>query len=365
MVRKVTMFKISLAMIVKNEEKYLARCLKSAQNFVDEIIVVDTGSEDKTKEVAGLFNAKIFEIPWQKDFAQARNYSIEKATGDFILVLDADEEVISFQKDEALSLLKNNNAIGRICIMHEYYDNDEKTILKDHTSRLFPKKIRYKGRIHEQLDSPLNRINVPITVRHDGFLNRNAAKAKRNIEILELELKNQKNPYFLYQLAKEYRGQNDYATADKLLEESYKTTSKKQYYFSGMFILYLKNLIDLKKFDVALNIIKNEEDYLKDFPDFHFQSGLFYTDLILSNPQKYLKLFDKIEICYRTCLEIGETEKYKSILGMGSFLPLHNLGAFYEVTGRGEKAVKSYEEAARLGYSPSKQRLICIQKGEK
>lgn len=359
------MFKLSLAMIVKNEEKNIARCLKSVENLVDEIIVVDTGSEDKTKEAVSLFHAKIFEYPWEKDFAKARNYSIEKATGDFVLVLDADEEVVSFQKDEALSIIKNNNAIGRICLMNEYFDNDEKTILKDHISRLFPKDIRYEGRIHEQLDSPLNRINVPITVRHDGYLNRDAAKAKRNIEILELELKNQKNPYFLYQLAKEYRGQSDFAAADKLLEESYKTTNKKQYYFPGMFILYFKNLMDLKKYDAALNIINSEEDYLKDFPDFHFQCGLFYTDLVLSNPQKYLMFFDKIEICYKTCLKIGETEKYKSILGMGSFLPLHNLGAFYEVTGQYEKAVKSYEEAARLGYSPSKQRLLCIQKGEK
>ena len=84
---------VSLCMIVKDEEKYLARCLQSAKTIVDEMIVVDTGSSDRTKELATIFGAKVFDFAWENDFSSARNYSLSKASGDWILVLDADEMI--------------------------------------------------------------------------------------------------------------------------------------------------------------------------------------------------------------------------------------------------------------------------------
>ena len=92
---------VSLCMIVKNEEQSLARCLSSVKNLVDEMIVVDTGSTDKTKEVAEVFGAKVFEFSWTESFSDARNFSLSKADGDWILVLDGDE-VISLSDHEGL-----------------------------------------------------------------------------------------------------------------------------------------------------------------------------------------------------------------------------------------------------------------------
>ena len=82
---------ISLCMIVKNEEKVLARWLDSVADLVDEIIIVDTGSSDATKEIAARYTDQVYDFAWQDDFAAARNFSFSKATKDYIYVPDADE----------------------------------------------------------------------------------------------------------------------------------------------------------------------------------------------------------------------------------------------------------------------------------
>ena len=82
---------ISLCMIVKDEQDVLKRCLESVKNIVDEIIIVDTGSTDNTIEIAKEYTHKIYHLKWENDFAKARNYSLSKATKDYILWLDADD----------------------------------------------------------------------------------------------------------------------------------------------------------------------------------------------------------------------------------------------------------------------------------
>ena len=84
---------IALCVIAKNEEEYLADCLDSARPFVDEIVVVDTGSTDRTVEIARAHGARIEHFTWINDFAAARNFAIEAATKDWILMLDADERL--------------------------------------------------------------------------------------------------------------------------------------------------------------------------------------------------------------------------------------------------------------------------------
>ena len=87
------MITVSLCMIVKNEEQVLRRCLESAKSFADEIILVDTGSTDKTKEIGKTYGGKIFDFPWRDDFAAARNEAFSKATMDYCMWLDADDVV--------------------------------------------------------------------------------------------------------------------------------------------------------------------------------------------------------------------------------------------------------------------------------
>ena len=84
---------ISLCMIVINEEKHLETCLNSVKNIVSEIIIVDTGSTDQTKEIANKFKVKVYDFQWNDDFSAARNFCLQKAAKDWILVLDADETI--------------------------------------------------------------------------------------------------------------------------------------------------------------------------------------------------------------------------------------------------------------------------------
>jgi len=85
---------ISACMIVRNEEKLLPGCLESIRDWVDEIIVVDTGSSDATLDIARQYGARVFQQPWEGDFSKHRNYSVEQASGDWLLIIDADERFV-------------------------------------------------------------------------------------------------------------------------------------------------------------------------------------------------------------------------------------------------------------------------------
>ena len=101
------MITVSLCMIVKNEEENLGKCLKSLQGIVDEMIVVDTGSEDRTVDIAKEFGAKVYDFKWTGDFSEARNYSFSLATCDYIYSADADEELDEDNRQRFIRLKKD------------------------------------------------------------------------------------------------------------------------------------------------------------------------------------------------------------------------------------------------------------------
>ncbi|MBL0712169.1 MAG: glycosyltransferase, partial [Desulfosarcina sp.] len=113
---------LSLCMIVKNEEKYIARCLESLKPIVDEMIVVDTGSSDVTRDIVEVFGAKVFDFEWNDDFSAARNFSLKQASGDWILVMDADEVIASSDHKTFRSLIrKHNNGRAAFSIVTRNY----------------------------------------------------------------------------------------------------------------------------------------------------------------------------------------------------------------------------------------------------
>jgi len=148
---------ISLCMIVKNEERALPRCLESARDLVDEVIVVDTGSTDCSAAVAAGFGARVipfdFSIP---DFAGARNHGLERARGNWILALDADEALHA----ESVPLVREFAARGDNA---GYYferlnrEPNSETPRRDYVVRLFPNRpdYRYRGRVHETIDGAI------------------------------------------------------------------------------------------------------------------------------------------------------------------------------------------------------------------
>lgn len=118
------MITVSLCMIVKNEERILDRCLSCLADLVDEIIIVDTGSTDRTKEIAEKYTDKIYDFEWINDFAAARNFAFSKATGDYIYSADADE-VLDEVNRTRFKVLKEH-MIPEIEIVQMYYCNQLK-----------------------------------------------------------------------------------------------------------------------------------------------------------------------------------------------------------------------------------------------
>lgn len=352
--------KLSLAMIVKNEEEKLARCLNSVKAYVDEILIVDTGSTDKTKEIALSFGAKIFDFAWCGDFSKARNYSIEKTTGDYVLSMDADQILMKFEKEQALKYMEGKRVLGLAEIVNSYTQNGQKVLDRSYAAAVFPREARYVGPVHEQIDTSYPRLKLPITIFHDGYDHRDESKARRNIDILEKALKEQSNPYLAYKLAQEYRGIEQLKKADQLFSTAYRTAEKDRNYYPNLVVEYLGNLVQIKAFESALEIVQQEEKRFYDYPEFHFACGALFMDLVLSDPSKYIQYFPRIKEAYEKSISIGENPKYQGTVGMGSFLPLHNLGAFHEVTGNMEKAKACYKAAMDLGYEPSKKRWAQI-----
>lgn len=188
---------VSLCMIVKNEERFLEQCLRSVADVVDEINVVDTGSTDRTVEIARQFGANLEHCEWRNDFGWARNKSLEMATKRWILQLDADEELLP-ESRTALEQLKTAPAylegVWLRCInatdRYRGGGNMSHAIL-----RMFPNnpRIRFKGAIHEFPsidDSPVSMTGVmsPVKILHHGYLAevvKDRDKYGRNLAIIE------------------------------------------------------------------------------------------------------------------------------------------------------------------------------------
>ena len=347
---------LGLVMIVKNEERCLEKCLKAVRNLVDEIYITDTGSTDRTVEIAKKFGAHISHFEWINDFAAARNFSLEQSKCDWNLVLDADEYLISGKRKDIERFLAGEPRIGYIELLNSYKESDgEISKSKIRIPRLIPKWVKYRGAIHEQVDSDLVGVALPLTFDHDGYMQ--DGKGERNLEILLKELNDdENNPYVLYQIAKTLWLLKRFNEADNYFERFYNNSKnvKADYRRIGI-TSYIYNLLELKKIDDGIKLIENEKNNLNDSADFYFACGMFYMKAVLSDVNKYMSYFTEIEKSYLKCLKIGENNN--GVVGCGSFKASYNLGVFYEVTGNTAKAREFYGLADRQGYAQARERL--------
>lgn len=348
---------ISLVMIVKNEASTLKRCLDSAAKYVNEIVIVDTGSTDDTKHIAQEFNAKIIDYVWKNDFADARNFALEHSSGDWNLILDADEYISNDCHEVIQNFInQNQHLIGKVKRTDKFMGTDGVNYEQIYISRIFPAHCRYKGKIHEQIESDLPRIQLEIEIQHDGYFQQ--TKSDRNIPILKLAIEeNPNDPYYHFHIAKEYRGLEDHHEALIHLKKAYTSMTGLEGYAPNIIINLLYAMIATGDLEEGLSLIENHQNLFSNNADFYFVSALYLLELILSNPEEYSGLISSIEQFYKKALEIGETGNEGRVLGTGSFAAHHNLGVFYEVIGDLAKAKQQYLKAAAYSYEPSVQRL--------
>jgi tetratricopeptide (TPR) repeat protein len=222
---------VSVCMIVKNEETLLPRCLKSVRDLADEIIVVDTGSTDRTREIARDFGGIVYEYPWQGDFSAARNESLRHATKNWILVIDADEELPA-EETAALRFFIDQPDI-RIISLSIYNKSLETGRISSFlpSMRLFRRNLdlRYYGIVHNRLDVPSD---VPITrcqakIYHYGYdLSREALEKKKARTMALLEQQLAANPDDVYanfnmaQLLRGFREANNETVNRRIIEHA-------------------------------------------------------------------------------------------------------------------------------------------------
>ncbi len=220
--------KLTLSMIVKNEEKYLEECLLSVSNIADEIVIVDTGSTDSTKDIARKFNAAIYDFEWIDDFSAARNFALAKSNGDWILYLDADERLSSSSHNEIRNIIKHDQNIGVFCnVVSRDKHNKKPSVIR--YSRLFKnsENIKFEGSIHEQIVFSLKKNNYKlieskIIIDHLGYdvpQEQMKAKAERNLKLLLADYNREKTDYVIFQIAQTYGVLNQYDNAIKYFDE--------------------------------------------------------------------------------------------------------------------------------------------------
>ena len=180
------MKEISLCMIVRDEEKVIGRCLESVKNLVDEIIIVDTGSKDMTKEIVSKFTDKIYDFEWVNDFAKARNFSFSKATKDYILWLDADDVILEEDRMKFKELKeKMDGTVDLYQMKYNYHlDANNNPTLIQVRERLMKREKNYQwvSPIHEVIVPSGNIEKVDIAITHKKI---EIKDVNRNLNIFE------------------------------------------------------------------------------------------------------------------------------------------------------------------------------------
>ncbi|HHT9121517.1 MAG TPA: tetratricopeptide repeat-containing glycosyltransferase family 2 protein [Candidatus Wunengus sp. YC63] len=219
--------KISACMIVKNEEEFLPNCLNSIKDVVDEIIIVDTGSTDNTVTIAKEFKAKVYHHPWNDSFSEARNHCLNHASGDWILQIDADEELERSDIPILRDAINTDSYNGIIIAIH--------SIVKDGTHKFYHPRIFRRGKgfykdiIHEQTIIEGERLPTEIRLYHYGYnLDEKKMRIKwqRTTHLLKKQIAQNKHDSFAwFNLVRNYRIQDSFQDGINAGEEALKIMS--------------------------------------------------------------------------------------------------------------------------------------------
>ena len=325
---------IGLCVIARNEEKNIAHCIESVKGLVDEIVVVDTGSEDKTVEIARSLGARVYRYKWDNNFSNARNYAIEKMRSRWILLLDADEELDRSAWAPLREFIETTDLDGAHFRVRNYTGSYSPDRYNLHNAlRLLRNNGKYKfsGAIHEQITrdgqgNPGGFAVLDLIVHHYGYLDEAVAeknKRARNLPILEKMLAEQPEDAFtLFNLGNEYLSAGD---MEKAL--SYYARSKENVRdFSRAFVphLYFRmaNTLDvLGRQGEALKVLQEGLAIYPRCTDFEFVRGNIYL-----RQRRYTLAIESFE----KCLEMGRPPAALEFLdGCGTYRPAFLLGDIY------------------------------------
>ncbi len=345
------MLPVSVCMIAKNEDNHIEECLKRLRPCRFEIIVVDTGSVDRTVEVAHKYADKVFHFAWCDDFSSARNFSIQQAANDWVLTIDCDEylENVNLADLEA-TLSRNKQAVGMITRNNPYTVQGARSIMSERIGRLFNRNFcHYEGTVHEQVRTlqgkePVS-FPIPLTFYHEGYVEESdkRMRATRNLEMLlhDLVLKGP-SPYIYFQLGQNYLSLNDLEKAAHYYKLGLElNTDPASDFAQNMMEAYGYCLMNLAKYDDAMTL-KEHYDEFSDRADFVYLMGMLHMK--------------KGE--YETAIEEFEKATKLSAYsrkGVNSYRAYFQIANIYEAMGDFEKARSYYKKCG--DFEPSLRRL--------
>ena len=349
--------KLSLCMIVKNERGNLPRCLASVKPYVNEMIIVDTGSQDGTSEIALNYKAKVRYFEWCDDFSAARNYAISQASGDWILMLDADE-TLEADSEEFVDIIRNHPEIKAYYLSYIEV-NDQHDITPSYRLSLFRNNagFKYLGRFHEELhyehsDPQRSQIGYINSARilHYGFSKEQIRQKNlsRNIPMLErIRQEEGLNLRLLYCLAQSYadtqqreKAQECYAEAyERLLPHLVNGNQPEPFIFvpALLYVLGVESLSQ-KDYETVILICQRGLEWCPNFPPLNYLAGA--TIRTLGFPLGAAAYFEN-------CIRLGrENSYYKGEpveLTYMTTYPAYDLGCVYIALERWSEALAAFE----------------------
>ena len=347
------MIPISACIIMKNEEKYIEGCLQALkQHGIEEINIADTGSTDKSVEIARKYTDRIFHFEWIKDFAAAKNFIISKATHDQIIIPDADEYVDEMDRVQLDICLKEHpKAVTKVLIAHLTEENGIRGAQNVWTEKFFNRKYyHFEGAIHEQV-KPLpgtkyDEYNGPIHITHYGYLlppEEQKQKALRNNEILfKLLEKTPADPYLHFQIAQSFMLARDLENAYSWFNKGLSLDVDPSLEYVQMMVTGLGDtMLSTGRAKEALSL-EGIRDTFGHLPEYVFMMGQIY----MAN-EKYMEAY----MDFFRCLQMKEGRTS----GVTSYYAYHNIGVINEIFGKKEDAISFYKKAG--DYARSKERL--------
>ncbi|MCS7242654.1 tetratricopeptide repeat protein [Candidatus Caldatribacterium sp.] len=292
---------LSLCMIARNEEANLLRVLSCVRGLVDEIVLVDTGSSDRTPEIAASFGARVYHFAWCDDFAAARNEALRYAQGEWILVLDADDEMERNDLLRLKAVLSVTDAMGFMLPIRSPLDPHGRNVMTNYLVRVFrnDSRIRFKRRIHETVEGVILSLGgkiyrlTTVSILHHGYKESGKVVEKishRNSRILlEAFRENPKDSDILTYLGKAYLFQGKTRVARALFEKALKLSQ-------GVGFFALTTYLDLafmeEDIEKALAYLKRAEEMDPYLPDLWYVYGKVYQKA--GRWEEALEAFEKV-----------------------------------------------------------------------
>jgi tetratricopeptide (TPR) repeat protein len=348
---------LSLVMIVKDEQEMLPGCLEAVKDVVDEMIVVDTGSSDDTVAIAERFGATVVRFPWNGSFADARNVSIDHATGHWVMYLDADEHLMP-EDAPALRELLGRTWREAFYLVETNYTGGEDSggAVTHHALRLWRRRpqYRFEGRIHEQKTHtmptylPERFETTTIRMRHYGYLRSRITakdKSRRNIELLEIEGRENPSPFNRYNLGSEYLALGDAARARGHFDAAWsELRGNNAWQGAGYAPLLVARVATARRAagDIA-GARQAVAEGLAAYPD--------HTDLVLEDAMcaRELGALEEARSLALRCLAMGDAPaRYAATVGSGTFLATCLLAELEQAAGRDAEAERLYREALEM-----------------